>query len=110
MHDFSDASWKIALLLQLQKGAGIGLVGGYNELWVKEFERHGFRVFDLNRSQTSVFEHKLLDVVIRFPGTDGSVELSLSALVGALNEQGQLLGFFRHRWTLTAGIRTAIRN
>jgi hypothetical protein len=110
MHDFSDATWKIALLLQLQKGASIGLAGEYHELWVKGFERHGFRVFDLNRPQPSVLERELLDAVIRFPGSDGSVGLSLSALVGALNERGQLLGFFRHRWTLTAGIRTAIRN
>lgn len=110
MHDFSDVPWKIALLLQLQKGAGIGLVGEYNEHWVKGFEHHGFRVFDLNRPQPSVLGRKLLDAVIRFPGSDGSVGLSLSALAGALNERGQLLGFFRHRWTLTAGIRTAIRN
>jgi Phosphotransferase enzyme family len=110
MLDSSDVPWKIAFLLQLQKGAGIGLVGEYNELWVKEFERRGFRVFDLNRLQPSVLEGKLLDAVIRFPGRAGSVGLSLSALVGALNERGQLLGFFRHRWTLTAGIRTSIRN
>jgi len=110
MHDFSDASWKIALLLQLQKGASIGLAGEYNELWLRGFESHGFRVVDLNRPQPLVLEHELLDAVIRFPGSDGSVGISLSALVGALNERGQLLGFFRHRWTLTAGIRAAIRN
>ena len=110
MHDFSDVSWKIALLLQLRKGAGIGLVGEYNELWVKAFEHHGFLVFDLNRPQPAMLGRKLLDAVIRFPESADSVGPSLSALVGVLNEQGQLLGFFRHRWTLTAGIRTAIRN
>jgi hypothetical protein len=110
MHDFSDASWKIALLLQLQKEAGIGLAGEYNELLVKGFEQRGFRVFDLNRAGPSVLEQGFLDAVIRFPGGDRSVGPPLSALVGALNEGGQLLGFFRHRWTLTGGIRTAIRN
>jgi hypothetical protein len=110
MHDSSDVPWKIALLLQLQKGARIGLVGDYNVLWLKGFERHGFRVFDLNLAQPLVPERELLDALIRFPRSDGSAGLSLSTLVGTLNERGQLLGFFRHRWTLTAGIRTAIRN
>ena len=110
MHDFSDVTWKIALLLQLQTGAGIGLAGDYDDFWAKGFERHGFRIFDLNRPQPSGLDGKLLDAVIRFPRGDGRIESSLGELLGTLNERGQFLGFFRHRWTLTGGMRTAIRN
>jgi hypothetical protein len=110
MDDFSDPSWKIAVLLGLSHGALVALSGDLAADWGASLQRHGYRTFAIKGQADLALAAGTCDAVLHFPARGAVYRSSLGALLGLLNERGQVLGLFRQRVSLFRGVRAAWKN
>jgi len=105
MDEFSDPSWKIALLLRLPPGARIALHGELAVSWEQSLASRGYRpVISPNGHAADC------DAVLHFPGRTDTQPPPLRPLFASLGERGQFFGLFRRRLSLFRGIRGALGN
>lgn len=110
MDDFSDPSWKIALLLQLPLKASVFLSGDAAESWKDAFAARGYRVLTTKMNACSSHAVGACDAVLHFPAPLQSTPTSLPSLLRRLGTRGQFLGLFRRRIALFRGGREAFRS
>lgn len=108
--DFSDASWKIALLLQLPAKGLLLLSGGTAVGWKDPLERRGYRVTTVEKAKDVMVATGMYDAVLHFPTSHQRLTVPLPSLLEAVGPQGQFLGLFRHRLTLVRGVRESVRS
>ncbi len=105
MDEFSDPSWKIALLLQLPRRARIGLHGELAVAWEPSLAARGYRPVIRSTGQAGD-----CDAVLYFPGRRDRHRPPLPSLLASLGERGQFFGLFRRRLSIFRGLRGALRN
>ena len=105
MDEFSDPSWKIALLLRLPPGARIALHGELAAAWEHSLAARGYRPVVPAHGQPAD-----CDAVLHFPGRKDKQRPPLRSLLASVGERGQFLGLFRRRLSIFRGVRGALRN
>ena len=105
MDEFSDPSWKIALLLQLPPGARVALHGELALAWEHSLAARGYcPVLPTNGQPADC------DAVLHFPGRADTRRPPLRSLLASLGDRGQFFGLFRRRLSIFRGVRGALRN